>query len=44
MYWIQLAEIVEMYGSCSEHQLTFVKYFVLDQLLFFLAHLAAIFA
>ena len=28
-----------VYGSCSEHQLTFVKYYVLDQLLFLLAHL-----
>ena len=33
-----------VYGSCSVHQLTFVKYFSLDQLLFLLAHFAAIFA
>ena len=32
-----------LYGSCSVHQLTFVKYFGLDQLLFLLAHFAAIF-
>ena len=32
------------FKGCSVHQLTFVKYFSLDQLLFLLAHFAAIFA
>ena len=35
---------VLMCGSCSIHQLTFVKYFGSDQLLFLVAHFAAILA
>ena len=38
-----LAGSPRVYGSCSVHQLTFVKYFGLDQLFFLLAHFAAIF-
>ena len=32
-----------VYGGCSEHELTFVKCFVLDQLLFLFSHFADIF-
>ena len=39
-----LFAVQQSYESYSEHQLTFVKYFVLDQLLFLLVHFAAIFA